>query len=498
MAPIVPHPVKNFSLSLERLLILTDNLYHMEDADTFLSDLEESLHNYREYLDTKELPKLKEHFLVYKSVFDGFVNLLLKKGLITEDPYKYDVKISEVKAPSSHPVIDSEKVGEISQRLSQFERQLDFLNHFFQFSADFMTLPRIKDITAIVRWVDWDSVSSASTSVNTQILGGIVEKIKQGTDPMSTNLLSDAIRKLSSLSKQILGVLKKVSSYQREKYKFEIRSRILVPLSISTQENEEAFLRKIKGNFKQRMSSGTPFIKSLLLEILAEETSAEGAEMRERIFKNLEVQKKVKKQKKVNFRPLLMDSVKILSSAGPPLNDALKKVQDNSRLLQNRTLTFGEKFRLWIMNLSGKSKSRALYDIEYLDEQTSVQKKSRVDFDAYLEQGFREARILSALGSKVSPPYQKLEKASEDSVLVFLDKHISTARAVTGKLDPLNVYFKSELSPGERNKVKGIKLEASAVKSALQRSHKKRLEYISRVEEVRQMEKLGIDSSMDE
>ncbi len=472
----------------------------MEDADTFLSDLEGVLNNYREYLNTKELPELKEHFLLYKSVFDGFTSLLLKKGLITEDPYKYDEKISEVKAPSKHPVTDSEKGGEISQRLSQFERQLDFLNHFFQFSVDFMTLPRIKDITSIVRWINWDNLSSASTEVNTQILGEIADKIKQGTDPMSISILTDSIKKLNSMSKHMLSILKKVSAYQREKYKFDVRSNILVPLSITQEQiagNENDFFRLVKNNFRQKMGEGVPFIKSLLMEIRAEEISSEKEELKKEILKKLEVKKKVKKKKKVNYRPLVMESLKILSSAGPVLNDALNKIQENSRLLQSRNLTFGEKFRIWIMNLSGKSKN-SVYEIEYFDEMTSVQKRTKIDFDAFLEQGFKEARIISALGNKVSATWQKLEKAPEETILTFLDKHIAAARNISLKLDPLNVYFKSELSPAERNRIRGIKLEVSSIKSSLQKAHKKRLEYVSRMEEMTQMEKLGIDTSEEE
>ena len=472
----------------------------MEDADTFLSDLEGVLNNYREYLNTKELPELKEHFLLYKSVFDGFTSLLLKKGLITEDPYKYDEKISEVKAPLKHPVTDSEKGGEISQRLSQFERQLDFLNHFFQFSVDFMTLPRIKDITSIVRWINWDNLSSASTEVNTQILGEIADKIKQGTDPMSISILTDSIKKLNSMSKHMLSILKKVSAYQREKYKFDVRSNILVPLSITQEQiagNENDFFRLVKNNFRQKMGEGVPFIKSLLMEIRAEEISPEKEELKKEILKKLEVKKKVKKKKKVNYRPLVMESLKILSSAGPVLNDALNKIQENSRLLQSRNLTFGEKFRIWIMNLSGKSKN-SVYEIEYFDEMTSVQKRTKIDFDAFLEQGFKEARIISALGNKVSATWQKLEKAPEETILTFLDKHIAAARNISLKLDPLNVYFKSELSPAERNRIRGIKLEVSSIKSSLQKAHKKRLEYVSRMEEMTQMEKLGIDTSEEE
>lgn len=482
-------------------MILNDNHQYMEGTDSFLSELEKALHNQREYLNTKELPQLKEHFLLYKSIFDGFTNLLLKKGLITEDPYKYDVKISEVEAPSKHPVIESEKLGVINQRLSQFERQLDFLNHFFQFSADLMTLPRIKNITALIRWIDWDNLSESSAEINTQILGGIVDKIKQGTDILSSNLLIDSANKLNTVSKQILNILKKVSAYQREKYKFEVRSNILIPLNITGEEMKEKkdeTLVKIKSNFKQRMGEGIPFIKSLILEIIEEETSPQSEKLKKEILTKIEVKKKIKKKREINYKPLLMDSLKILSAAGATLNEALKKIQDNSSLLQNRNITLGEKFRLWLMNLSGKRKNNAVYEIEYFDEQNSMNRKIKIDLIPFLEQGFKEARILFSLGNKMSATFQKLESASEEAILKFLDTHITATRNITEKLDPLNIYFKSELPQNERTSVKGVKLEVSAIKNTLRKAHQKRLEYIARAEEIEQMKKLGIDASIDE
>ncbi len=474
----------------------------MEEIEKFLSELEDSLLKHREYLNTVELPRLKEHFILYKSVFDGLTGLLLKKGLITEDPYKYDVKISEVKAPSNHPVIDSEKTSVMSQRLSQYERQLDFLNHFFQFSADFMTLPRLKNIISFIQWIDWDNLNSSATGVNTQILGDIIEKIKQGSDPMSMSLLSDAVKKIINSSRLMMGILKKVSMYQREKYKFEIRSKILLPLNLTETamrgKQEEEILKQIKSNFKANMGAGVPYIKSLLQEIVHEETSVNGDKLKGEILKKLQLKKKKVKKKEINFRHLLLESLKILSTGGQVLNDALKKIQENSHLLQNRKLSFGEKFRSWLMNLSGNKKNKIFFDIEYFNEKTSSTKRMRINPDSFLEQGFRETRILSALGNKMSTTFLKLENSPEEDITHFLDTHISLTREIAEKLDPLNVYFKSELPQSERAAVKGVKLELSSIKSSLRKAHKKYLEYIAQVEEYEQLRKLGIDNSTED
>lgn len=466
----------------------------MEGADSYLAELEAALAAYSQKLNEEDMPVLKEHFILYKSVFDGFTNLLLKKGLITEDPYKYDTKISEVEAPSKHPVTESEKTAVISQRLSQFERQLDFLNHFFQFNTEYMTLPRIKNITALVRWIDWSNLSGASTEVNTQILGGIAEKIKQGADPMSTSLLVDSVKKLVDLTKQILSVLRKISVYQREKYKYDIRRNIGINKALGS---EDKILADIKSSFKSKMEQGTPFVKSLILEVIAEETTPGGNEMKNEVLKKLEVKKKVKKKKEINFKPILLEALRIFSTAGISLTDALTKIKENSTLLETKNLSFGEKFKLWLMNLSGKKK-QAVYDIDYFDENTGTNKRIKIDLNSFLEEGFREARIVSALSNKMSNIYHKLESSPEDKILTFLDNHSITVKKIAAKLDPLNTYFKSEVSRSVRNSVKGVKLEISSIKNALIKTNQKKLEYIARVEEIEQLKKLGIDTSPEE
>lgn len=471
----------------------------MEELEKFLSELEDALLKQRDYLNTVELPRLKEYFILYKSIFDGLISLLLKKGLITEDPYKYDVKISEVKAPSNHPVIDSEKTSVISQRLSQYERQLDFINHFFQFSADLMTLPELKNIISFIQWINWGNLNSFATGVNTQILGDIIEKIKQGSDPMAMSLLTDAVKKITNTSRLMMGILKKVSKYQREKYKFEIRSKILLPLDLTETtmrgKQEEDILKQIRSNFKANMREGVPYIKSLIQEVVHEEISVDGDKLKGEILKKLQPKKKKVKKKEINFRPLLLESLKILSNSGQVLEDALKKIEENSRLLQNRKMSFGEKFRSWLMNLSGNKKNKVFFDIEYFNEKTSSTKRMRINFDSFLEQGFREARILLALGNKMSNTFLKLENSPEEDITHFLDRHISLTREIAEKLDPLNVYFKSELPQSERTAVKGVKLELSSIKSSLRKAHKKYLEYTAQVEEHEQLRKLGIDNS---
>ncbi len=475
-------------------MILNDNHRSMEDTDTYSAKLEKALAVYGEQVNSKDMPALKEEFSLFTTLFEGFVNILMKKGLIAEDPYKYEEKISEVEPPSRQPVIESEKTSIISQRLSQFERQLDFLNHFFQFNTDYMTLPRIKKLTALVKWVDWNNLTTASTEVNTQILAGIVEKIRMGADPMSTNLVTESAKKMGKVTKHILFLLRKVSIYQREKYKLDIRQNMNIA---ELQGSKTEKLEKIRASFKQKMNQGTLFIKSLVLEIINEETFPDGEDLKAEVLKKLEVKKEVKKKKEINLKPDILEAVRIFSSAGLSLNDALIKIKNNNVLLGAKELSFKEKFRMWLMNLSGKKKN-TVYEVEYLDAATGTKKRMKIDINSFLEEGFREARIISALNNKMSNVYQKLEASPEDKILTFLDTHASAVKKIIDTFEPLNTYLKSEVPRTVRNSVKGVKLEVTAIMNALIKANKKKLEYVARVEELEQMKKLGIDTTVEE
>jgi hypothetical protein len=59
-------------------------------------------------------------------------------------------------------------------------------------------------------------------------------------------------------------------------------------------------------------------------------------------------------------------------------------------------------------------------------------------------------------------------------------------------MDPVNTYFKSEVGRDQRASLKGVKIEVTTMKNTLVKTNQKRHEYISRMEEIEQMKKLGV------
>lgn len=468
----------------------------MEANNDFLMELEQVLDQQKNSLEKKELQDLKANIRLFTSAFEGIYNLFLKKGLIAEDPYKYEQKISEITPPSNDSVLDSEKNNAISQRLSVYDSQLDFLNNFYQFSADFITIPRIKKIISLIKWVKWEKLSEASIDSNTKILAELFGKITQGTDQMSVKLINDSLKRMREQSNKIVSILKLISVYQREKYKFDIRSNIIIQMGIEAkdiQAKPDEILLKIKQNFVRIMGKGIPFYAELIKEIFAEEAVTEGESLKSDLMKKLVIKKVKKEEKKdINYRQLLMDGLRILSTVSIPLEQALNKLDFNSTLIKEKTLTFGDKFRLWIMNFSQKEAVKKIISIDIFDERLTNTKTIQIDLNEYLEKSRKKMRLMASLSNKVSTTFRKLETASEDTILNFISKSLEDISIISTKLDPVNTYLKSEAGRDQRKALKGVKIEYTSIKNILVKTNKKRHDYISRMEEIEQMKKLGV------
>lgn len=468
----------------------------MEAENNFLTKLEIVLEQHRESLDNKELPGLKETIRLFTSAFEGIYNLLLKKGLIYEDPYKYEQKISEITPPPTDQILESERINKISQRLSMYDSQLDFLNSYYDFSADFITMPRIKKLNLLINWIKWSNLSEASADVNTRIIAEIIGKITQGSDHMSISLISDSLKRMHELSKKVVIAARVLSQYQREKYKFDIRSCIITQLEISSadmQSKPEDTLINIKRNFVTIMGKGFPFYSELIKEIFAEEAVPEGESLKNKVINKLTIKKSLEGEKEdINYKQLLTEALRTLSTVAIPMEQAINKLDFNIALSGEKTLTLGDKFRMWIMNLSRKENDVIIIEIDIFDERLSVSKTVRLNLNEYMENTKKKMRTIAALSNKMSSVTRKLESAPEDAVLNFISKSIEELYIIISKMDPVNTYFRSEVGRELRKSLKGVKIEVTTMKNTLVKTNQKRHEYISRMEEIEQMKKLGV------
>ncbi len=469
----------------------------MEDKTEFTATLQEAVEEKRTDIEKNDLPQLKEHYRNFYSSYQSLYNILLRKSLITEDPYKYDKKASEIAVPSEKPFLESEKSQQLSTRLSDYDNQLDYLNSYFLFNLDYMTMPRIKKLAGLTRYFRWDQLSENSTTMNTRYLAEMVGKVKKGTDDLSVKLLNDALDQLSGISKKVLLILKTITAFHREEYKLIIRKTITSQLNLTpsiVQNRPDDVMKKIKKSFASAMND-QPFYAELIKEVLEEDYGPNTEQLREAVLDKLKVKEKKKKgvKKEDTGKTILLEAARILAGAGVHLDQALKKLQESHQILINRKISFGEKFRRWIMNFTGKKEEKHIYEVEYFDTKSSLSKHEKIDFTKFSEDVSKRSKVLASVSNKMSSGYQRLEASSEDRIFQFLSKNIQELQLFLRQIPALDTYFKTEASKEERQRIRGTKIEVNAIKNSVLKANKKRHEYTSKKEETEQLKRLGIN-----
>ncbi|WP_319560039.1 hypothetical protein [Marispirochaeta sp.] len=472
----------------------------MEERIDLDDALNQAVVERREYIDKRLMPKLKESFRHYHTSFQNVYNVLLRKGLIQEDPYRNDFKISEVITPSNEPYLESEKMEKMSIRLSQFDSILEFLTNYYQFSADFLNLKRLKGISSLLNYFHWTKLGIGSTSLNTRVMADLVQHIKQGSDSLSANIVSDGCNQLSKLTSEIFSLLKEVTAFSRQLYKQDIRERVLYKLSISSEPSNQAMddaYNQIKRSFPRELPD-MPFFPELVHELVAEAYSPQRDKLKQELINSLHIkEKKQEKKQDVSFKPLLLEAARILSGASIHMEKAIAKLNESQIMLDQRRLTIGERFRRWVMNVVQKKSEKHVYMVEFFDEKTGATRMIRIDYDAFSENVLKRARALSMLSSKVSSAYMRLEGSEEEKIYEYVSSIVDELHKMLNTLPALDTFFKSETPREMRGGIRGIKLEISAIKNVVIRSNQKRHEYIAKKEEIEQLKKLGIDTSVD-
>jgi hypothetical protein len=466
----------------------------MEENQKWLEKLQNALSAKQESIETRDLPALKRHFSLYKSYFEGIYNILLKKSLIQEDPYKYDEKITDVTTPPEKDFLESEKHSQMSQRLASYHSNLDFLNSYYQFSLDFLDLGRIKRILSFIDYINWTHLSGPDTNIVSRTLDEFVAKINLGTDSMSSQLLLESFTQLDQVTKQIKLILRDMTSYHREAYKLEVRKRIISHLEAGSagQENGLQAVRQVFPNYME----GRAFYPELVQEVLDEDFSPQGDELKQGVLRKLAIRQAASKRKsrKVPHKEILLKAVRLMATSGFQLEDVVNKMTDNHLALESRKLNLGGKLRKFFRKLIGRSEENKLYEIAYFDVTTSSNRTESIQYSTFMQDLRKKAKLFTTLANQSSAATQKLVAASEETILQFLNKNISSLQTLHRRLIGFNDYFKNEIPKDKdsRGKFRGLRVELSAVKNSIIKANQAKHEYVTVKEEQDQMKRLGM------
>lgn len=469
----------------------------MEGHDEYETALEERLLAKAEALDRLELPRLRDLFRLFQTAFQGIHTVLLRKGVIQDDPYKFDLKISEVQTPSEGSFAESEKLEQISVRLSQFDSYLDFLNSYYQFSVSFLSMNRIKRLINLTKYFNFLQFSETINQVNTRYFAEYVGMVRKSGDSLSSGILGEGLLTLDRSSREIFQILKSLTLYHKERYKLDIRQLVLPGLSLERDQvitHRADCLRTIKKKFAETLGD-RPFYTELVEEILAEDFSSEGQDRKAEILALLQVQEEEKSGSSYSevFKTLILEGARALAGSGFHLDEAVRKLRENSVLLESQNRSFFGEMKKMIRRLFNPAETVLVYKVEFNDPITAEHRRDDINFTEFSEEVARRGRVFASMLPKNSQSWQRILAASEEQAYGFLEKGLQDLQRFFRRLSALDEYFKSEITdPAVKPKLRGIKVELSAIKTAIIKANQKKHEYVAQKEEIEQMRRLGI------
>jgi hypothetical protein len=455
----------------------------------YIDILQQTLLARKDWLDKSEIGKLKEELRIFQISFASLYNIYLKKKVIDEDPYKQDTKINEVEVPDASAFQEAKRIEQLSIRLSNYDNQLDHLVNFYQLNVDYLNLERIKRIVGLVRYVDWVGFSPDSQSLMTKSVAEITNNAKAGVDPLTLSIIGESLSKLNKKTATAMATLKDLNTYYREDYKLSVRLNITKDMSAG-----EATLENIKKKMHSGMP-GAPFYKELVDELIKEDYSSSGPDLRETVLNTLKVAETKQKATKapVNFKNILLDGIIIIGGAAAQLTEISQKLNDNQAVMDSRKKSFFEMIKELIRQITNAEKEEVIYTVDCMDNTKGAPVKEKVNFHQLMDEIDKKIRILSSFVR--GPAYNKLSAMTEEQIISYLEKNINDVQSYHRILGALDDFFKANVQQEDRGKIKGIKPELSALKNTYIKANQMKYEYSAQKESEEQMKRLGVSSS---
>jgi hypothetical protein len=339
----------------------------------------------------------------------------------------------------------------------------------------------------LVRFIEWNNLIPDSQYPNTRAVAEITQQSKIGMDAIAVSVIGEALVKLPKTTAAVIGILKNLATYHKESYKLKVRNA--ATLNMSAAEANAA-------NIKKKVAAalpGTPFYQELVEEIIKEDFSAQGAELREEILKSLKVAEEKPKavKKKVSYKSFLIDGMRAIGSSASILNEIIVKIDENESTLANQRKSLWEKIKIAFRQMMSSETEDRIIEIEYMDPVKAVPVRQRLNYYQFHTDMERKIKVLASVAFQGSAS-SRLETMSEEQLVSLLEKTVREIQILHRTLAALDEYYKAEVPKELRDKIRGIRPELAAVKNSFVKANQMRHEYSAQKEEEDQMKRLGI------
>jgi hypothetical protein len=456
----------------------------MEGLLDYQAQLDAALEKRRLWLESIQIPKLKESLGAFEALFEGAVALLIRKGLLREDPYNYEQAITDITIPKDETLPDFENTDEVSYRLAAYRRQLKFVSAEYPLDIESLGLARVKKLSALISYINWLELGEASKSPTTRAFARAFMKVRMSQDTMASQILKDSEIQLVRNTHAIRALLADLIAWYRESWKAEIR-RIMIstaapaaaPAAGQPNMKKEEMLKAMRRGFPPR-TAGKPWYPSLADELVEDELAPDSAERKQKILASLAIAEPEKAQAAApqDGRSILMEAVRLLSRPHEDLATAAAVLGENEKLLIDARGASGGWLRRIFGGGSGASTGDRTYKVQYAEPGVQAPKTEVIDFNAFSEDVSKKAGLLETLASAAGPAQKKLASTGEEQLAAFVDKQLNDILLIHRRLGCLNTMFQARLTQ-EKKTARGIKIELLTIKNSIVKANQKRHEY---------------------
>jgi hypothetical protein len=436
------------------MIMVTINEWH--------ASFKQALGKRQEWLSLTRMLELKAKFSEFRTVFSTLYAALLQKHSLVKDPYKAEAPVSELKMPETSSFFEPKKRKAFSQRLAEYDNQLEYVTAFCDFSVETLNPNTIKVLKAIIWFIEWKNLSLTSPSPNTQAMAEIFLALRKNAanKTMLTNLETcfDALYDNASC---IDGILDEVGDYQREAYKDRIRS------SITADIDDVATLDFISRRFSAAFP-GEIFYTGLVQELLNEDYSPNAQIIREGVLAKLAVPEHEAPVigESQAFKSTLIEGLQTLGSTGDTFHKIIAKMGYNHGVYRRRKKSLGESIGVFFAVLFKRKLTADFYECEIAD--SVISKVEIINHYLFIEELAKKAKELRAITT--GRHTAKLEKMDEPELFRYLNGNIRDIQRYYRLLTALDRFFKTKVEAKHRHHIKGIRPELSTIKNALSKA----------------------------
>jgi hypothetical protein len=452
----------------------------MEGPARYQAQLDAALETRRLWLESEQIPKLRDALASFETLFEGAMGMLIRKGLLREDPYNYEQTFSEITIPKDDALPEFENSDEVSYRLAAFRRQLKYASTEYPLDLATMGLAQLKKISSLISYINWLELGESSKSPTTKAFARVFMKVRMGSDTMASQILKDAEIQIVKTTHQIRTLLADLIGYSRESWKAEIRRTIIPGLQTSTVDGRtprEEMVRGIRRRFANKMS-GKHWYPSLAEELADEELADDGDDRKSKVLASLVVAppEKPKVVEAQDGKAILLEAVRLLSRPNEEFSTAIAVLEENERILAE-----GKEQRVgWLKRLFGAAPppktDEHIYKVEYSDPGVPTPKTEIIDFQQFSTEVQKKSSLLASLAPGTGPAFRRLASTSESQLAGFVDKQLNELLLIHRRLGCMNTLLQARVQE-EKKTARGIRIELLTIKNALVKANQRRHEY---------------------